>query len=68
MSWNCRALFHHDAKKRLLKLTFLIQQAQKYDFILLQEIHGNRHDFDRLQHRMKDFKLIRNAGVDSGTG
>eukprot|EP00973_Karenia_brevis_P029172 4024666-Karenia_brevis.AAC.1 len=68
MSWNCRALFHHDANKRLPKLNFLVQLAQKYDIILLQETHGNRHDFDRLQHRMKEFKLIRNAGVNASTG
>eukprot|EP00973_Karenia_brevis_P053253 7403035-Karenia_brevis.AAC.1 len=54
--WLGRALFHSDTIKRSAKINFLMQQSSKFDILVILEAHGNRHDFARLQHRMKDFK------------
>ena len=52
-TWNARALLHHDPCLRTSKIAKLRELINRFDVVLLQEVHGSSTEFLNVMHWLR---------------
>ena len=69
VSWNCRALLHHDMVKRARKMRALRHFTRNATIVLLQEVHGTELEVTQSMFRfMQTVTLYLSGCVDRAAG